>query len=145
MQKFTVFISGLLFGAGLTLSGMVNPMKVLNFLDITGDWDPTLLFVMAGGLVTTLIGYQLMFRRGRPLAAERFELPMSKSLDAPLITGAALFGVGWGIAGFCPGPAVASIVFGRAETLIFVACMAAGMLAVKLARGALKSDAQPSA
>jgi uncharacterized protein len=145
MQKFTVFVSGLLFGAGLALSGMINPMKVLNFLDVAGDWDPTLLFVMAGGLATTLIGYRLLFRHGRPFFAERFQTPALRSIDATLIAGAGLFGVGWGLAGFCPGPAVASLVFGRGETFIFVACMAIGMVAVKLARLQASATARPSA
>jgi uncharacterized protein len=143
MQKFTVFLSGLLFGAGLALSGMVNPQKILNFLDVTGAWDATLIFVMAGGLLTTLMGYRLLFRRGAPLLAERFDLPSASKIDARLIAGSALFGLGWGLTGFCPGPAIATLVFGRAEALLFVAAMAAGMLGARLFSGKTAKDARP--
>jgi uncharacterized membrane protein YedE/YeeE len=132
MGAIAVFIAGLLFGAGVTVSGMVNPMKVLNFMDLAGQWDPTLIFVMGAGLLTCLAGYRLVFTRSRPLAADRFELPPSAAIDARLLGGATLFGLGWGLSGFCPGPAVASLVFGYSETFIFVAAMAAGVVAVKL-------------
>jgi uncharacterized protein len=128
MQKIFALISGLLFGAGLTISGMVNPMKVLNFLDLFGAFDPTLIFVMGGGLLITLIGYQLIFRRGRPFFADKFQLPNANLIDARLIGGAALFGLGWGISGICPGPAIAGLVFGYSQGFIFVAAMAVGIL-----------------
>ena len=131
MGKFTVLISGLLFGAGVTISGMVNPMKVLNFMDIFGQWDATLIFVMGAGLVVTFLGYQIVFRRKTPLFATSFRLPTSQDIDAKLLGGAALFGLGWGISGFCPGPAVASVVFGRTESITFVIAMAAGMIVTK--------------
>ena len=131
MGKLTVFSSGMLFGAGVTISGMVNPMKVLNFLDISGAWDATLIFVMGAGLLVTLIGYQIIFRRNAPLFAPSFRLPASEAIDARLLGGAALFGVGWGLSGFCPGPAIASVVFGREESVTFVVAMAAGMLLAK--------------
>lgn len=131
MGKLIVFISGMLFGAGVTVSGMVNPMKVLNFLDISGAWDATLIFVMGAGLLVTLLGYQIIFRRKAPLFAPSFQLPTSKYIDARLLGGAALFGVGWGLSGFCPGPAIASLVFGRMESITFVIAMAAGMLLTK--------------
>jgi len=132
MGKLAVFLAGLLFGAGVTVSGMVNPMKVLNFMDLTGQWDPTLAFVMGAGLAAAFIGYRLMLARPRPLYAPAFNLPHSTALDGRLIGGAVLFGLGWGLSGFCPGPAVASLVFGHAESLIFVIAMAAGMIAARL-------------
>jgi uncharacterized protein len=128
MEKLIVLISGVLFGAGVTISGMVNPMKVLNFLDIAGAWDATLVFVMGAGLLVTLLGYQIAFKRKTPLFAPSFRLPTSQDIDAKLWGGAALFGVGWGLGGFCPGPAVASLVFGRMESITFVIAMAAGMI-----------------
>jgi uncharacterized membrane protein YedE/YeeE len=128
MGKLIVFISGMLFGAGVTISGMVNPMKVLNFLDIFGTWDATLIFVMGAGLLVTLMGYQIILKRKAPLFAASFRLPTSQDIDANLLGGAALFGLGWGLGGFCPGPAVASLVFGRIESIMFVVAMAAGML-----------------
>jgi uncharacterized protein len=128
MEKLVVLISGVLFGAGVTISGMVNPMKVLNFLDIAGAWDATLVFVMGAGLLVTLLGYQIAFKRKTPLFAPSFRLPTSQDIDAKLWGGAALFGVGWGLGGFCPGPAVASLVFGRMESITFVIAMAAGMI-----------------
>ena len=131
MGKLAIFIAGLLFGAGVTISGMVNPMKILNFLDILGPWDATLLFVMGAGLVVTLFGYQITFRNSAPLFATSFKLPTSEDIDAKLFGGAALFGLGWGLSGFCPGPAIASLVFGRTESITFVLAMAAGMIVTK--------------
>ncbi len=131
MQKFSVLISGLLFGAGLTISGMVNPAKILNFLDLTGQFDATLIFVMGAGLTVTTIGYQLIFKRGKPFLASSFHLPTSDIIDAKLIAGATLFGLGWGLSGFCPGPALASLVFGYQQSFIFVAAMIAGTLLIR--------------
>ncbi len=123
--------SGLLFGLGLAVSQMVDPAKVLAFLDIgglpAGAWDPSLAFVMGGALVATAIGYRLAFARGRPLAAAQFQLPAATAIDARLAAGAVLFGIGWGLVGYCPGPALAALVFGRGETVLFVAAMVAGM------------------
>ena len=134
MGKLAIFAAGLLFGAGVTVSGMVNPMKVLNFMDLFGGWDPTLAFVMGGGLIVTLVGYRIVLARGAPLFAPAFNLPVARAVDAKLVAGAALFGLGWGLTGFCPGPAVASLVFGHAESFMFVAAMAVGMLGVRYAR-----------
>jgi uncharacterized membrane protein YedE/YeeE len=135
-------IAGLLFGAGLTVSQMVDPAKVQGFLDFAGiadgTWDPSLAFVMAGALVVTALGYRLALRRPAPLMAPRFALPTRKDVDARLVTGAAIFGVGWGLAGYCPGPAVASLAFGNAEALAFVVAMLVGM-------GAFELFARPSA
>ena len=132
MNRIAALISGLLFGAGVTLSGMVNPLKVLNFMDIAGTWDPTLIFVMGAGLIVTFTGYRLVFTRSRPLFEPAFSLRSASSIDQHLVGGAILFGAGWGLTGFCPGPAVASLVFGYWQSILFVAAMAAGMVAVKL-------------
>ncbi len=131
MRGIAVFVAGLLFGLGVTISGMVNPMKVLNFMDVTGIFDPTLIFVMAAGLIVTTIGYRLVLGRARPLFDTRFHVPAFTAIDTRLVAGAALFGLGWGLSGFCPGPAVASLVFGQTESLIFVAAMAIGMVATR--------------
>ena len=135
MRAILTILSGTLFGLGVTISGMVNPMKVLNFMDITGQLDPTLLFVMGAGLATTLAGYRLILRRKTPFFAERFHMPSLTVIDARLLGGAALFGLGWGLSGFCPGPAVASLVFGTSQSVIFVAAMALGMVAARLVAG----------
>jgi uncharacterized membrane protein YedE/YeeE len=136
--------AGLVFGLGLAVSGMADPLVVLGFLDLAGSWDPTLLFVMGGAVPVTFVGYRLVLGRGRPLLAERLTLPTLTRLDAPLLGGAALFGIGWGIAGYCPGPALASLSAGAPGTLLFVAMMLAGMIAVRLVRtGASRPSAQP--
>ena len=121
----STFIAGLLFGGGLTVSQMVNPAKVISFLDITGDWDPSLAVVMGGALIGTLLGYQLVLKRKGPLFDEKFRLPTRKDIDGPLIMGAALFGIGWGLAGLCPGPALASASFAGLNAYIFVGTMVA--------------------
>jgi uncharacterized protein len=118
---------GLVFGLGLAVSGMMNPAKVIGFLDVAGDWDPTLVFVMGGALLVTVPGYRVILKRRRPVLAGGFSLPTKKSVDAPLILGSTLFGVGWGLVGFCPGPAVAAIGTGLPAVLGFVAAMIAGM------------------
>ena len=126
MRAWIAFAAGLLFGLGLSLGGMTQPAVVLGFLDIFGAWDPRLVFVMAGAVLTTAIGYRLVLRRSRPLLAERFQWPTSRRIDTRLIGGAALFGIGWGIAGYCPGPALASLGAGVPALLVLVACMIAG-------------------
>lgn len=141
MGKLVVLISGLSFGAGVTISGMVNPMKVLNFFDIFGTWDATLIFVMGAGLLVTMLGYQIVLKRKAPMFASSFRLPTSQDIDAKLLSGAALFGVGWGLGGFCPGPAVASLVFGRVESITFVMAMAAGMLLARQIQKRLQTSA----
>ena len=116
---------GALFGVGLTVSQMVNPAKVLGFLDVSGHWDPSLAFVMGGALLVTTPAFAWARRRERPLLADRFLLPTRRDLDGRLLGGAALFGVGWGLSGFCPGPALASLGLGVSSTLPFVASMIA--------------------
>jgi len=118
---------GLLFGAGLALSDMTNPAKVQNFLDVFGSWDPSLAFVMGGALAVSALGYQVARRRDAPWLAPRFQLPDPKDVDLPLLLGAGLFGVGWGLGGFCPGPALAGLLQGSAGVLVFVAAMLVGV------------------
>lgn len=133
MDLAIFLLAGTLFGAGLTLSQMVNPAKVIGFLDVAGiadgSWDPSLAFVMAGALAVTFAGYRYALGLGRPLAAPEFRLPTRKDIDARLALGATVFGVGWGLAGYCPGPALASLAFGRVEVLVFIAAMIAGVAA----------------
>ncbi|MEW5008746.1 MAG: DUF6691 family protein [Cycloclasticus sp.] len=125
---FSALLAGGLFGLGLALSGMVDPNKVVNFLDITGNWDPSLMFVLGGGVITTTIAYRFIFAKNKPLFDDDFHLPSVLSIDGRLLSGAVLFGVGWGLIGYCPGPAVASIGFRPGEPLIVVISMLAGML-----------------
>jgi len=130
-------IAGFIFGLGLCLSGLADPSVVQAFLDVAGAWNPALLFVMGAGLTVTLIGYRLVFGRGRPLLAPRFNLPTSTAIDTPLISGAVIFGIGWGLAGYCPGPAVVSLASGRTEVFAFVTAMVTGMIAVRWMRASL--------
>jgi len=122
----SIFIAGLLFGMGLAISGMTDPARVAGFLDITGQWDITLLFVMGSALLVTLPGYHLVQKQAQPWFAGRFYLPTKVDIDWKLIAGAILFGVGWGISGFCPGPAIASLVTGSQEVVYFVLAMILG-------------------
>lgn len=126
-QTITALILGILFGVGLTVSQMVNPAKVLAFLDVAGNWDPTLLLVFLGALVIALPAYQIVLRRGRPLFAGTFHLPSLQHIDTRLVGGSALFGIGWGLIGLCPGPALSSLAFLRWESLLFVISMFVGM------------------
>lgn len=122
-------VSGTLFGAGLTVSGMTDPARVRGFLDVFGAWDPTLVFVMGGAVLVMAVAWRIRRRMGAPIFAERFSLPDRNDLDARLITGSILFGIGWGIAGLCPGPAVASLALSPLSVLPFVLAMLAGMAA----------------
>lgn len=128
--------SGTLFGAGLAWSGMTDPARVTGFLDVAGAWDPTLALVMIAGLAVATPAFRLILGRPRPLLDERFRLPTKTALDRPLLAGAAVFGVGWGLAGLCPGPALAGLVTGSPLVLLFVAAMVAGQwLAARVRRG----------
>jgi len=131
LKMFVALFSGLLFGLGLVVSGMANPAKVIGFLDVAGDWDPTLAFVLGGALLVTIPAFRLILARTRPVLAEEFDLPKKKSLDVRLLGGSALFGVGWGLGGFCPGPAVTALASGLAPVFVFVAAMVAGMALYK--------------
>jgi uncharacterized protein len=132
MRLLAALISGLLFGSGIAISGMINPAKVLNFFDIAGSWDPSLIFVMGGGLVVALIGYRLVFAvKSRPLFDGAFQLPTAKTINTPLIAGSALFGIGWGLSGFCPGGSIPALGLGQADAFVFVAAMLVGLAAAK--------------
>jgi hypothetical protein len=120
-------VAGVIFGAGLALSEMFNPARVLGFLDIAGQWDPTLAFVMGAAVVASAIGYAFSRRLRAPLFGKSFFIPENRRLDSQLIGGAALFGIGWGLVGFCPGPAIAGLIFGMWQPWLFVAAMVAGM------------------
>lgn len=130
-KLFGALLCGLIFGAGLAISGMTNTFRVQGFLDIAGAWDPTLAFVMGAGLLVTFIGYKLVLRQQTPLFESSFSLPTRTDIDKPLWIGAALFGVGWGLVGYCPGPAVAGLSYGYMPTLIFVPTMVVGLLLAK--------------
>lgn len=126
-RTLAALAAGLVFGLGLSVSGMTDPAKVLNFLDLAGTWDASLAFVMGGGVVVAFIGYRLAFAAGAPLFDSRFHLPAATQIDTRLLAGAALFGAGWGLAGLCPGPALASLFNGSTGVLVFVGAMMAGM------------------
>lgn len=125
-------LAGLLFGAGLTVSGMADPMRVRAFLDLFGAWDPTLAFVMAGALMPMALAWRVQQRMPKPIACEAFDLPGTGLLDAKLILGAILFGIGWGIGGLCPGPALADLAIAPLEAGVFVVAMLAGMTAHRI-------------
>lgn len=131
LKIFSAFAIGLLFGIGILISGMVNPAKVLNFFDIAGTWDPSLMFVMGGALIVTAIGYAIVLRLPHPLLTTRFQIPTRKDLDARLIGGSAIFGIGWGLSGFCPGGLVPALGLGRPEPLIAALAIAAGILTLR--------------
>lgn len=129
--QLIVFLSGLLFSAGLIVSGMINPAKVIGFLDVFGQWDPSLGFVMAGAVVVTFFGYRMVQKRDQPHFATSFSIPSKSDIDAPLLFGPALFGVGWGLVGLCPGPAIASFAASPKTTWIFFLSMLVGMVFMK--------------
>lgn len=120
-------LCGLIFGVGLTVSDMTNPAKVLNFLDLFGQWDPSLVLVMAGAVVVTFVGFRLAWRRPAPVLANAFQLPTRTDIDRRLVVGAALFGLGWGLAGFCPGPVLSALIIAGEPALYFVLSMLVGM------------------
>lgn len=122
---------GLLFGVGLVISGMSDPAKVLNFLDLAGTFDPSFAFVMGGAVLVAFVGFRLVLRRPAPVRAERFHLPTRRDIDVRLITGPILFGIGWGLGGFCPGPAFTGLGLATSGALIFVPAMLAGMWAAR--------------
>lgn len=126
MKLLYALITGLIFGEGIAVSGMMDPAKVLNFFDVAGTWDPSLAFVMGGALLVAFVGYRLVWRRDGPLFESRFQVPTSTAIDRKLIGGSALFGVGWGIAGFCPGAAIPALGAGRWEVALFLASVAIG-------------------
>jgi len=128
-KLFASLVIGALFGLGIAISGMANPAKVLNFFDVAGTWDPSLIFVMGGALLTTALGYRLVFGRQRkPLLDAAFHLPVNKAIDARLLAGSATFGIGWGIAGFCPGGAIPALGFGGVTVIVFTGAMVIGIV-----------------
>lgn len=140
MKFLFALLTGLVFGTGIAISGMMDPAKVLNFFDVAGTWDPSLAFVMGGALVITFIGYRLAWRRTAPLFGGRFQIPTLTVIDRRLVGGSALFGIGWGIAGFCPGAAIPALGTGRWEVALFLLAVIAGFLLRRLL-----SSAQPKA
>lgn len=137
MRNIAALVAGVVFGLGITISGMINPAKVLNFFDVAGAWDPSLALVMASALLTTAIGYRFILRNERPLFDSTFHLPGSTTIDKPLILGSALYGVGWGLIGFCPGGLVPALGLMRVEPWIFGVALVAGMAIARFARSRL--------
>ncbi len=125
----TGLCAGAIFGAGLALAGMLNPAKVVGLVDIFGMWDPSLGLVMAGGILVNATGHYFVMKRHRPMFDTRFELPTSNNIDRPLLIGSAIFGIGWGLAGYCPGPVVASLLLQPADMLPFLVTLLAGAFA----------------
>ena len=131
MQVIYAFAIGQVFGLGILISGVANPVKVLNFFDFAGNWDPSLGYVMGSALVVTAIGYKLVLSRKRPVFALRFTIPSAKQIDLQLIGGSIVFGIGWGISGFCPGGLIPALGLGRIEPFIFFAGLLAGLIATR--------------
>lgn len=134
MRTLLALLCGTLFGAGLTIAGMTDPAKVIGFLDVFGHWDPTLAVVMASALAVSMPGFQFALRASKPVFDQRYFLPERTRIDADLLIGAALFGIGWGLAGYCPGPALVSLGAGTGGAVVFVAAMLAGMRLESLRR-----------
>jgi uncharacterized membrane protein YedE/YeeE len=132
MRLISAFAIGLVFGLGIAVSGMINPAKVLNFFDLAGTWDPSLAFVMAGALAVTIPGYRIVFRRQLPVMETRFQLPDTRVVDRRLVLGSATFGVGWGIAGYCPGGALPALGTGDPQVLVFVGALVGGLVIARV-------------
>ena len=141
MRILTSYVIGLVFGIGISISGMANPAKVLNFFDVSGPWDPSLAFVMGGALIVTFIGYRYVLKRPAPMLSTSFQLPTRSDLDLRLIGGSAVFGIGWGMAGFCPGGALPALGTGQSDVFIFVAALLAGIAAAKFMQTAFAKRA----
>lgn len=141
MPLLLIFVIGAIFGLGISVSGMGNPAKVLNFFDVAGTWDPSLAFVMGGALAVTIPGYWWVFRRGRPVLEPAFTLPGTRLIDRKLVLGSVTFGFGWGLAGFCPGAALPVLSTGNPDVLIFTLAMLAGLYGARwnIARQARQS------
>lgn len=126
MRNLFALVAGVIFGVGLTISQMVNPSKVVAFLDLFGSWDPSLAFVMGGALIITTLGYRWVMKKDKPIFAEKFQIPNNQSIDARLALGSVLFGIGWGLVGLCPGPAVAALTIGGLPVLVCLCAMFVG-------------------
>ena len=144
LKTVSAFAIGLVFGIGILLSGMADPAKVLNFFDVFGTWDPSLIFVMGGALIVTAIGYRLVFRMPAPVLSTAFHLPTRKDLDMKLVGGSAIFGIGWGLSGFCPGGLVPAIGLGISAPIITALSILAGMIALRVVTGLRIRQAAPS-
>lgn len=143
MQILMALVAGLVFGIGLIISGMANPAKVIGFLDLGGKWDPSLAFVMGGAIFVGLFAFRIAAKRSKTLLGDTLRLPQAKHIDRRLVLGGLAFGVGWGLAGYCPGPALASLVIGHSKTIIFVTAMVLGMAIFELLETYMrKSQAQ---
>ncbi|WP_341861256.1 DUF6691 family protein [Gymnodinialimonas sp. 57CJ19] len=141
MRLIIAYAIGIIFGVGISISGMANPAKVLNFFDVAGTWDPSLIFVMGGALVTTFIGYKLVFGRSAPLFGSAFLLPERRDIDLPLVGGSAVFGIGWGIAGFCPGGALPALGTGQWEVFAFTGALGLGIIVARRVQIAMAAKA----
>jgi uncharacterized protein len=141
MRLLTIFIAGFLFAAGLVISGMTQPSKIVGFLDIFGDWDPSLALVMGGAVGVHALAYRWVKGRSSPLLAPTFQIPTKRDIDSKLVIGSAVFGVGWGLSGYCPGPAVSSLVVGDPRTVIFVASLISTMVIYSLVTGSISGRA----
>jgi hypothetical protein len=128
LRVLAALISGVLFGSGLALSGMVDPARIRGFLDVTGHWNPSLGFVLVGAVIVATIGYRLSLKLARPVLDDRFHLPTRTKIDLPLLAGSAIFGIGWGLAGLCPGAAITALSIGIPQTFLFVVAMLVGMV-----------------
>jgi uncharacterized protein len=144
MRLITAWAIGLIFGLGISLSGMANPAKVLNFFDIAGTWDPSLALVMGGALATAFVGYRLVFRRTAPVLDLGFHVPKARAIDARLVGGSVVFGIGWGISGFCPGGALPALGTGGAEVFAFVAALVAGLLLARVLQSLRSGQTRPA-
>lgn len=138
------FAAGLIFAIGLGVAGMTQPAKVVNFLDLTGSWDPSLAFVMLGAIAVHFVAYRMVPRMGSPLFSERFGIPTRRDIDPRLVGGAALFGMGWGLGGFCPGPALVSVTGGMSMAILFVGAMLVGMAAFEIVNRQLQRQSAGS-
>lgn len=141
MRNITALIAGTVFGVGLTVAEMINPAKVIGFLDLFGNWDPSLAFVMGGALIVTAVGYRLVTKNAAPVFADSFQIPTNSTIDARLAAGSVLFGIGWALAGLCPGPAIAAMSIGGLPVLLFLCAMFAGAGLYEFVMP--KNDAQP--
>ncbi len=135
LRNLVALAAGTIFGLGLAVSQMINPAKILGFLDVAGAWDPSLAFVMLGAVAVSGVAFRLVLRRPAPRLAEAFQLPTAEDIDARLLGGASVFGIGWGLAGFCPGPAVAALSLGNIKIVVFVIAMLIGMVLYALITG----------
>ena len=143
IKLLSSLIIGAIFGIGIAISGMANPAKVLNFFDLFGTWDPSLIFVMGGAMITAMIGYRLVFgKQSKPVLEDNFSLPTDTNIDTRLVVGSSFFGIGWGIAGFCPGGAIPALGLGYQETFVFIGAMIIGILLARFVNTKIQENKQ---